>query len=346
MPAPNSILRLLALGTCADVVTAFATIKREGEGIVETISTESAGTSNGCPCQNPVSYWFCAVTGVPSLTNPVSGDFDNSALANYVSACWALCYKNPSYMRDGVAAPHFDLCSKPLVNGVSQPGDLSVDWRTEMCKTRENGNGIWTSDLLGKKVPANPFKDSCFDNCGPEGTGSCRLPARGICLPNGTSTLDDTSEYIQYICTNIGGQSLDSSEADPRTVEEKCEHITQGGSLEYTSGSCNKAMKAEITAGADDREKEAVCDSLYKYWTSDTDIRYYSKCTYNTANGKCQSFIEDPDNPVPPTNTKAGECKALLCGVSRAAYDPDTGLPLGYKTLQGGIRPDDPACSS
>lgn len=305
MPA-SSFLRLVALGACAGVVEAFATIKRPGTGETEQIGTESAGGGGStlqCPCAYS-SLWYCTVSGTQSLSNP-AGDmsFNNNVLAAYVNTCWNFCYKSAPYTKDGSTATYYDRCSKPLVDGKPVPSDPSEIWRKEMCKI-EGGTRKWVAKLFDS-TKANPFTDSCPEDF--------RDEDKGLCTPDSDDPNLETDNYNTFLCIDLNEEGTADALADTRTALQRCQQVTQENSAQIT-GTCNKAMKQMRTdsrfVGQDDAY---ICSRLYKYWELDGN-RMYTRCEYDRDAEKCKFYVMDGTNVDDPTNTLANECKLYMCG--------------------------------
>lgn len=239
MPASKSMLRLLALGACAEVVTSFGTIS---DGAV-SMTTEGAGaTSAGCPCVSS-GYWYCKAAGQQSLAKP-QAKYTDKALAGFASTCWQLCYMRNEYMENGMDAPL-------LRNPDGTPNCLTSfeAFQSDMCSPfniRDTTTESIIDTLKKPTTPSNPFKDSSG------------VPSRK------TSTI-----YKRDICLGVEGQDL----IPPVPAEERCLPITRSRASDptiyFADGSCQSNAKA---IGMD------KCGKLYKYYRNKAQQRMAMTC--------------------------------------------------------------------
>lgn len=140
MAARKPMLRLLTLGSCVELATAFGTFARVG------VAPEEAGGGGGsCPCE---TYSQCNVVGPESLSNG-AGSFNTYALVSWVNSCWDQCYKNPELMVDGSQSYNWPACET-----------LSQTYINQMCD-ENNGDPSFYGRITNATIAdSNPFLDS------------------------------------------------------------------------------------------------------------------------------------------------------------------------------------------
>jgi hypothetical protein len=318
MPALDSIVRLLALGASADVVTAFGTITQGNKFAGAEISLQAESVSGGaaaaasCYCD---SLPQCQITGPGSLVTQTGATAP--ALAESVKFCWDFCFSDTAFLPDGC-----EESKTPYINLLCAPTSMSLHPDTFQVPFRQ---------VLTDTYAPNPVKDE-------EICAAAVSNDLNACVPEhdaGNGLFDGPASSPTFSFSMLAADSIqffgdDCNVAMNQAIAKLEEHYPNDYRL---------ALDDTADGRPEATTKAGVCELLYKYepFARPRKVTY---CVFNPEepDAPCQYAAEinkvllpDPDDTT-DTGADANGCQELLC------YSYSTNPVCWQTILSNGMR--------